>query len=69
MRHNVRLWVYKCNARSRPHQRYAGDWRVFFDAPADGRWGGTRGNYDQPLSFPHEQHPSNHAEQPTEPVG
>ena len=26
-------------------------------------------DYDQPLSFPHEQHPSSHAEQPTEPVG
>ena len=34
-------WIYKCNARNRPHQVSFGDWDDFFAEPGDGEWGST----------------------------
>ena len=34
-------WIYKCNARNKPHQVSFGDWDHFFAEPGDGKWGST----------------------------
>jgi hypothetical protein len=34
-------WIYKCNAKRRPHQRAYGDWNHFFQNPGE-HWGSSK---------------------------